>query len=69
MIDSCSPICGDTLVVDIEECDDGNSKEFDGCFNCRFSCIENCKTCDRGSCLDCKSGFSLKDDKCVEIMS
>lgn len=28
----CESFCGDTIIVDTEECDDGNNEEFDGCF-------------------------------------
>ena len=29
----CTPICGDNLIIGIEECDDGNKFENDECFN------------------------------------
>lgn len=31
----CQPICGDKIVImGLEECDDGNDIEYDGCFEC-----------------------------------
>lgn len=28
----CEPICGDTLIRGLEECDDGNDIPYDGCY-------------------------------------
>ncbi|CAD8085417.1 unnamed protein product [Paramecium sonneborni] len=63
----CVPICGDQLVVDGEDCDDGNSNPFDGCDNCNYSCDFGCNICVRGICEDCNIGFSLVENKCVNI--
>jgi cysteine-rich repeat protein len=32
-------VCGDLLVANGEECDDGNADNGDGCDSCRFSCL------------------------------
>lgn len=45
------PICGDGLVVDLEECDDGNNLPYDGCYNCKFECNITCIFCVYGECL------------------
>lgn len=37
--------CGDKIINNNEECDDGNLIPFDGCFNCEFSCPLNCQNC------------------------
>ncbi|CAD8108861.1 unnamed protein product [Paramecium primaurelia] len=50
-------ICGDTIVQEYEECDDGNMDPFDGCFNCLYSCIDGCSLCHQGTCLGCYSGW------------
>ncbi|CAD8122832.1 unnamed protein product [Paramecium sonneborni] len=46
----CIPICGDNLVLDNEECDDGNLEPFDGCYLCMFQCEQNCSFCIKGEC-------------------
>ncbi|CAK74085.1 unnamed protein product (macronuclear) [Paramecium tetraurelia] len=63
----CLPICGDKLVVDGEDCDDGNYNPFDGCYNCQFSCDFGCSICVKGICEDCKSGYQLTENNCVSI--
>ncbi|CAD8129823.1 unnamed protein product [Paramecium sonneborni] len=59
----CKPICGDLYVVPgLEECEDDNQKPYDGCYNCQFSCDENCekdKCQERGRCIQCQSGFYI----------
>ncbi|CAD8114585.1 unnamed protein product [Paramecium primaurelia] len=50
-------ICGDTIIQENEECDDGNLDPFDGCFNCVFSCVDGCSLCHKGICLGCYSGW------------
>ncbi|CAD8128762.1 unnamed protein product [Paramecium sonneborni] len=58
----CISYCGDGLISsNEEECDDGNLEPFDGCFNCRFSCNEQCVICIKGSCLECKYGYYLNE--------
>lgn len=34
----CIPVCSDGIVRGLEECDDGNTIEFDGCYECQYSC-------------------------------
>ncbi|CAK74991.1 unnamed protein product (macronuclear) [Paramecium tetraurelia] len=55
----CLPICGDQLVVDGEDCDDGNDNPFDGCNQCQLSCQEECSYCQRGKCYECKDNYIL----------
>ncbi|CAD8146564.1 unnamed protein product [Paramecium octaurelia] len=63
----CQPICGDFIVVpySTETCDDGNSVQFDGCFNCNIECNELCQICHHELCLKCKLGYILKEGICV----
>ncbi|CAK82971.1 unnamed protein product (macronuclear) [Paramecium tetraurelia] len=63
----CLPICGDTLVVNGEDCDDGNNNPFDGCHNCKFTCDEPCANCVSGKCLICQDGYKLLSNKCAPI--
>ncbi|CAK76180.1 unnamed protein product (macronuclear) [Paramecium tetraurelia] len=69
----CVPICGDGITIEgFEQCDDGNDIEFDGCYQCQFSCKQNCQTCDQYQCLDlrenqCQNGYQLIDDQCHSI--
>ncbi|CAD8082958.1 unnamed protein product [Paramecium sonneborni] len=63
----CLPKCGDQIVVDGEDCDDGNFNPFDGCHNCVYSCDSGCNICVRGICEDCNDGFQLIENKCVSI--
>ncbi|CAD8202409.1 unnamed protein product [Paramecium pentaurelia] len=70
-------ICGDGIIQDLEECDDGNTVPFDGCFECQYQCEENCNDCIDGKCIlseseellkfDCDFGFYLIDQKCLSI--
>ncbi|CAD8207589.1 unnamed protein product [Paramecium pentaurelia] len=73
----CKNICGDQLVVKDsygfykEECDYGNSNNYDGCNNyCRFQCqIESvCKSCVNNRCEQCAPEYWLSDNKiCIPI--
>ncbi|CAD8121346.1 unnamed protein product [Paramecium sonneborni] len=58
----CIPICGDKLIVGEEECDDGNYDPFDGCFNCRYQCEEQCINCIKGQCF-----LTYQKEKTLEI--
>ncbi|CAD8088636.1 unnamed protein product [Paramecium primaurelia] len=56
----CIPICGDQLVLGLEECDDGNMIPYDGCYECKFQCLEQCAQCENGICKACiKPGWIL----------
>ncbi|CAD8120365.1 unnamed protein product [Paramecium sonneborni] len=63
----CFPVCGDLLIVNGEECDDGNYDPYDGCNNCKASCDDTCKECLQGICFDCQQGFQLVDNRCIAI--
>ncbi|CAD8087586.1 unnamed protein product [Paramecium primaurelia] len=63
----CLPICGDQIVVDQEDCDDGNYNPFDGCHNCKFACNFACDICFNGRCYACKSGYELYSGDCRSI--
>ncbi|CAD8092486.1 unnamed protein product [Paramecium primaurelia] len=55
----CVSICGDKLVTNKEECDDGNNIQFDGCHLCQYSCTQNCTDCYQGNCQECENNFIL----------
>ncbi|CAD8212913.1 unnamed protein product [Paramecium octaurelia] len=57
-------VCGDKIVQIGEVCDDGNEFQYDGCFQCQFSCDENCSKCEYGICLICQIGFILDSTIC-----
>ncbi|CAD8102894.1 unnamed protein product [Paramecium sonneborni] len=60
--------CGDLIIQENEECDDGNNIEFDGCFNCKYSCPIECQVCQIGICQDiCEYGFGLINNVCSTI--
>ncbi|CAD8090863.1 unnamed protein product [Paramecium sonneborni] len=61
----CKPICGDMKVTQYEECDDGNDIPYDGCYNCKYSCTENCQNCIKGVCSSCNQGYVLSFPKCI----
>ncbi|CAD8085139.1 unnamed protein product [Paramecium primaurelia] len=64
----CLPVCGDLIIVEGEDCDDGNHNPYDGCNNCKFDCDEICNDCFQGFCFNCKKGFQLVDNnKCISI--
>ncbi|CAD8125726.1 unnamed protein product [Paramecium sonneborni] len=60
----CTPYCGDGLVVGYEQCDDMNSIEKDGCYECKFMCDEYCIDCEEGICKECPEGMHLFDHLC-----
>ncbi|CAD8069621.1 unnamed protein product [Paramecium sonneborni] len=53
----CRNICGDSIVVDGEDCDDGNLYPFDSCHQCVYQCSSNCQICLNGQCLQCKKDY------------
>ncbi|CAD8089222.1 unnamed protein product [Paramecium primaurelia] len=69
-IDSlCQPICGNNKIEGYEACDDGNNKPYDGCFECKYQCIQDCMNCQNGICVQCTYGFKLDEygKKCQPI--
>ncbi|CAD8195850.1 unnamed protein product [Paramecium pentaurelia] len=65
----CQPFCGDQLILDqYEDCDDGNLQSYDGCFNCKFQCIEDCNICEQGQCiLRCEDGYEFVNNNCLSV--
>lgn len=57
----CEPVvCGDDYVERGEQCEDGNMRPFDGCFNCRLEPI-----CSDGVCQSaCGDGQRFEDEEC-----
>ncbi|CAD8193538.1 unnamed protein product [Paramecium octaurelia] len=64
---TCHPICGDKLITQDEECDDGNLVYGDGCHQCKFNCEDSCAFCLKGVCLDCIVGYVLSKSRCFSI--
>jgi cysteine-rich repeat protein len=67
-----NPVCGNGAVEGVEQCDDGNSVNGDGCENtCIFSCKPDTTTCDDGNACNgtetcgathtCSMGTALAD--------
>ncbi|CAD8120374.1 unnamed protein product [Paramecium sonneborni] len=74
----CQSICGDSQIQDHEQCDDGNSDDYDGCSKCELIQYEkcdkgmdiqqyHCAVCHYGKCIKCNDGFLLDGDLCVQI--
>ncbi|CAK71463.1 unnamed protein product (macronuclear) [Paramecium tetraurelia] len=61
----CQSKCGDMILTQHEECDDGNYIPYDGCYNCKYSCTENCDICVKGVCQSCSQRFVLSFPKCI----
>ncbi|CAD8211185.1 unnamed protein product [Paramecium octaurelia] len=59
----CMTSCGDNIISGLEECDDGNYIQFDGCYQCKFQCIQFCLTCIHGACLQCSNGYSFNNNQ------
>ncbi|CAD8158129.1 unnamed protein product [Paramecium octaurelia] len=64
---SCIPICGDTIITQDEECDDGNLLAYDGCHKCKYSCPQNCKYCQFGKCQACQNQHQIIGGRCQFI--
>ncbi|CAD8157761.1 unnamed protein product [Paramecium pentaurelia] len=55
--------CGDEIISEEEECDDGNLNPFDGCYECKFQCQEQCVNCNQGICYGCiTTGWVLNEN-------
>ncbi|CAD8205824.1 unnamed protein product [Paramecium pentaurelia] len=65
----CNPYCGDGIVLkQFEDCDDGNQVPFDGCYECKYQCIEGCNICDQGQCiLKCDLEYEFVNNNCLSI--
>ncbi|CAD8126372.1 unnamed protein product [Paramecium sonneborni] len=65
----CFPICGNEVIEGNEQCDDGNLNNYDGCFQCKFECVQDCQICENGICQECNVGFEYdkQNEKCVTI--
>ncbi|CAD8154633.1 unnamed protein product [Paramecium octaurelia] len=63
----CYSICGDKIITEDEQCDDGNLIIGDGCHFCQFSCQDSCLNCLKGICYDCQEGYQLKLSKCYPM--
>ncbi|CAD8085132.1 unnamed protein product [Paramecium primaurelia] len=62
----CQNICGDSIIVGEEQCEDGNEIQFDGCYNCQFQCQQECINCQFGKCLECQIGYENINFICHE---
>ncbi|CAK74181.1 unnamed protein product (macronuclear) [Paramecium tetraurelia] len=63
----CYSICGDKIITQDEQCDDGNFIIGDGCHLCQFSCQDSCLYCLQGICYNCQEGYQLIQSKCYSI--
>ncbi|CAD8120181.1 unnamed protein product [Paramecium sonneborni] len=74
----CQSVCGDSQIQGHEQCDDGNSDDYDGCSKCELVQYEKCDigmeiqqyrcaVCHYGKCIKCNDGFLLESDHCVQI--
>ncbi|CAD8097619.1 unnamed protein product [Paramecium sonneborni] len=63
-IKKCVPICGDSIITHLEECDDGNMIPYDGCYRCKFSCQKFCGICKFGKCLQCQTEYKMIQNEC-----
>ncbi|CAD8102411.1 unnamed protein product [Paramecium sonneborni] len=63
----CISICGDGIVANDEQCDDGNLVKGDGCHFCLYDCEYSCSFCVKGKCLKCQDGYILIQSKCYSI--
>ncbi|CAD8089920.1 unnamed protein product [Paramecium primaurelia] len=65
----CIPICGDSIIINYEQCDDGNQMPNDGCHLCIYSCIQHCLLCQFGICHQCNPTYRLSADEtiCIRI--
>ncbi|CAD8116748.1 unnamed protein product [Paramecium primaurelia] len=61
---NCIPICGDSIITYFEECDDGNTYQYDGCYQCKYSCPLNCSKCQFGKCKQCQPRYELINGYC-----
>ncbi|CAD8184643.1 unnamed protein product [Paramecium octaurelia] len=65
----CKPICGDGIIIqELEECEDLNDIQFDGCHQCFFQCNQNCSKCVQGMCQQCTEGYDLIINECQKAL-
>ncbi|CAK77685.1 unnamed protein product (macronuclear) [Paramecium tetraurelia] len=65
----CKPICGDGIIIQaLEECEDKNDIQFDGCYQCHFQCNQNCIKCVQGICQECTDGYDLIINECQKVL-
>ncbi|CAD8182676.1 unnamed protein product [Paramecium pentaurelia] len=64
----CKPICGDGIIEQgLEDCEDFNDIQYDGCYQCMFQCEINCSKCLKGICQQCVDGYELLVEGCQKI--
>ncbi|CAD8130817.1 unnamed protein product [Paramecium sonneborni] len=64
-IKHCVPKCGDSIINQYEECDDGNLISYDGCHLCQFQCPQDCLNCQFGKCLEYQQSIILIKNYCI----
>ncbi|CAD8187690.1 unnamed protein product [Paramecium octaurelia] len=66
---SCYPYCVVKIILkQYEDCDDGNEQPFDGCYECKYQCIQGCNICDHGLyILKCDDGYKFANNSCISI--
>ncbi|CAD8162177.1 unnamed protein product [Paramecium octaurelia] len=74
----CETFCGDSIQQGNEQCDDGNTDNYDGCSLCELIQYDKCDKgldiekyhctyCYQGKCLKCIDGFLLDGDICISV--
>ncbi|CAK69158.1 unnamed protein product (macronuclear) [Paramecium tetraurelia] len=63
-LNDCVTKCGDGIVVGSEQCEDQNSIQYDGCYECKYQCDNLCSNCQKGECFECQVGYYLNGQKC-----
>ncbi|CAK94692.1 unnamed protein product (macronuclear) [Paramecium tetraurelia] len=63
--DQCQSVCGDKIITDDEQCDDGNETQFDGCYDCQYQCNQHCVFCEIGVCIECTRDYALINGLCI----
>ncbi|CAK57239.1 unnamed protein product (macronuclear) [Paramecium tetraurelia] len=64
----CYSICGDQILTEEEQCDDGNLIYGDGCHFCQYSCSDSCQNCIDGICFNYKLDHPLTKIQCDPVL-
>ncbi|CAD8084395.1 unnamed protein product [Paramecium sonneborni] len=62
----CLPICGDSIIVGYEQCEDEYSQIINSCHQCKLKCNSKCLICEYHICLQCEFGYLLRNNMCEQ---